>query len=140
MATVQAARAVLELYPAYEKHETTAVLERLLAADSGICGSLVATADGFVVTKVCQQEFSERKLAAITSSLISLAESLAREVSQGRCHNLIIENEEGSIVAMRVNRTRVLTVMAEKRTRLGLLLSAAKTCVEQLGCLAESAN
>jgi predicted regulator of Ras-like GTPase activity (Roadblock/LC7/MglB family) len=137
MATIPFAHGIVERYARSEKSEATLALEHLIDADAGIRGALVATADGFVVSKVCQHEVAERKLAAITSSLLSLAESLTKEAAQGSCQNLITESEEGSMVSLRINRTRVLTVMADKKTRLGILLNAAKICAERLARSAE---
>lgn len=132
MALAGNAHGVVEIAPAEEKHSTQQALERLVASCPGTKGALVATSDGFVVAQAMRQEVVVRTLAAITSSVISLAESMVKETRLGPCQNLIIESLDGNVIALRINRTRVLTVIAEKKTRLGMLLSAAKQCVERL--------
>ena len=115
-----------------EKRQVEDALKVLIDACPGAKGALVATADGFVIAASFKSDISMRGLAAITSSIMSLAESLAKEAGQGMCRNLVIEAEGGNAVALRINRTRILTVIAEHRTRLGMLLSAAKRCTEIL--------
>jgi len=123
-----------------EKQQVEDVLKLFLDACPGAKGALVATADGFVISSLFKGEVAMRSLAAITSSIMSLAESLAKEASQGVCRNLVIEAEEGNAVALRINRTRILTVIAEHRTRLGMLLSAAKRCTESLANITEGGS
>ena len=107
-------------------------LQRLLDSCTGSQGALVATDDGFVVAKIFKQEMAAKTLAAITSSVLSLSESMVKETQQGTCRNVIVEAQGGNIVSLRISRTRVLTAMAGPNTRLGMLLSAAKVCAEQL--------
>jgi predicted regulator of Ras-like GTPase activity (Roadblock/LC7/MglB family) len=121
-----------KLKAAREIQQVEKLLQRLLDVCVGATGALVATADGFVVARVFKQDIADKSLAAITSSVMSLAEALVNETGQGPCQNLIIEGQEGHVVSLRINHTRVLTAMATRNTRLGMLLSAAKACAEQL--------
>jgi predicted regulator of Ras-like GTPase activity (Roadblock/LC7/MglB family) len=123
-----------------EKQQVEEALKLLMDACPGTKGALVATADGFVISASFKSEVAMRSLAAITSSIMSLAESLAKETEQGVCRNLVIEAEAGNAVALRINRTRILTVVAEHRTRLGMLLSAAKRCTESLANIKEEGS
>lgn len=123
---------VEKLKAAQEKQQVEKALQRLLEMCAGATGALVATADGFVTARVFKQEIADKSLAAITSSAMSLAEALVNETGQGPCQNLIIEGQGGHVVSLRINHTRVLTAMATRNTRLGMLLSAAKVCAEQL--------
>ena len=120
-----------------EKQQASIALQQFMEECSGATGAMVATADGFVIASSFKTEVAMRSLAAITSSIMSLAESLAKETKQGACNNLVIEAEAGNAVSLRVSRTRILTVMAEHRTRLGMLLSTAKRCTERMTNLQE---
>ncbi len=115
-----------------ELRAVESALTRLLSSCPGAQGALVATDDGFVVAKVFKQEMAAKTLAAITSSVMSLSESMIKETQQGPCNNVIVEGQGGNIVSLRISKTRVLTAMAGPRTRLGMLLSSAKVCAEQL--------
>ncbi|MFO1349305.1 MAG: roadblock/LC7 domain-containing protein [Gammaproteobacteria bacterium] len=121
-----------------EKQKAERELQKLLDTCPGAHGALLATADGFVVAKVFKEDMADKTLAAISSSLMSLAESVAYEGRQGPCQNVIVEAEAGHVVSLRINHTRVLTVIAARRTRLGMLLSAAKVGAEQLAKILDS--
>ncbi len=107
-------------------------LQQLLADCTGATAALVVTDDGFVVAQAFKREMAVKSLAAITSSLMGLAESMVQETSQQGCRNVIIEAEEGNIVTLRINSTRVLTAIANQGCNLGMLLSSAKLCAEDL--------
>lgn len=108
------------------------ILQNFLKHCTGSLGVLVATSDGYVVSQLFNRTMTASTLAAITSSAMSLAESMTKETGQGQCKNLIIEAETGYIVSLRIDETRVLMAMADTSTRLGSLLVSAKHCVEQL--------
>lgn len=115
-------------------------LQQLLADCSGATAALVVTDDGFVVAQAFKREMAVKSLAAITSSLMGLAESMVQETSQQGCRNVIIEAEEGNIVTLRINSTRVLTAIANKSCNLGMLLSSAKLCAEDLAIALEQTH
>ena len=115
-----------------EEEIIVAALSKMLETCPGSIGALVATADGFAVARVFKKSVAESTLAAITSSIVSLAESLAKETNQGACRNVVVEAEEGNIVSLRISDRRVLTAIASTHGSLGMILSAARSCVEQL--------
>ncbi|NIR29193.1 MAG: hypothetical protein GWN84_07730 [Gammaproteobacteria bacterium] len=110
----------------------TSALKTLLDSCAGSLAALVATDDGFVVAEAFKREMAVKSLAAITSSLMGLAESMVKETDQWPCRNVVIEADNGNIVSLRVADQRVLTAIASKETSLGMLLSAAKACAETL--------
>lgn len=109
-----------------------AALEDLLDACTGSTGALLATDDGYVVAEVLKPQLSGKTLAAVSASLLGLAESMAAALEHGACQNVIIESEGGLGVCLRVGEEFVLTAVANQGTRLGMLLSAAKVCTEKL--------
>jgi predicted regulator of Ras-like GTPase activity (Roadblock/LC7/MglB family) len=114
--------------PSQFKTELLALIDRLLAGCAGTTGALIVTDDGFPIVYRLSPGMDPNRLAAITSSLLGLSESMAREGSQGKCDNVILENGEGNAVMMRIDRLRILTALAVKDTRLGMLISATRKC------------
>ncbi len=112
-------------------------LQELLDNCHGTVGALIASDDGFVVHHVLKSGLPKEKIAAITSSLLGLAESAAYEGRQGNCKNVIVENELGMMLYLRINRQRVLTVLADTSVSLGMLLSSARRAQARLAELAE---
>ena len=115
-------------------------LQQLLSDCTGSIAALVVTDDGFVVAQVIKREMAVKSLAAITSSLMGLSESMVQETAQKACRNVIIEAEEGNIVTLRINSTRVLTAIASRSASLGMLLSSAKSCAEELADVLEQTH
>ena len=115
-------------------------LQQLLSDCTGSVAALVVTDDGFVVAQVIKREMAVKSLAAITSSLMGLSESMVQETAQKACRNVIIEAEAGNIVTLRINSTRVLTAIASRNASLGMLLSSAKTCAEELASVLEQTH
>ncbi len=115
-----------------EKEIIVAALSKMLETCPGSIGALVATADGFAVARVFKKSVAESTLAAITSSIMGLAESLAKEADQGACRNVVVEGEDGNIVSLRINERRVLTAITSTQASLGMILFAARNCVEEL--------
>lgn len=107
-------------------------LADLLEDCHGTLGALIASDDGFVINHQLRTGLPKEKIAAITSSLLGLAESVAYESEQGNCNNVIVENEKGIMLFLRITPTRVLTVMANTTVSLGMLLSATRQVVNNL--------
>lgn len=108
------------------------VFEDMMEACQGITGLLISTVDGHVVTSLFRDTLEENRLAAMTSSLLALAESLARESHQNPCKYIIVQNEEGVLVTQRFGKSLVLTSIADKSTNLGMLHSITRNGVTKL--------
>ena len=101
-------------------------LEALLAGHPGLMSLLIATADGHCVQAVGCDPARRSRLAAMTSSLLALAEQLSEAEGTGRCRLLMIEGEDGVAVLRRVSRQAVLVLTATHETNLGFAAHAAR--------------
>ena len=72
------------------------------------------------------------RIAAMTSSLLALAESMAKESEHGLCQHIIVQNGDGVIVTQRLGKSLVLTSMAGRGANLGMLHSVTKSGVEEI--------
>ncbi len=108
------------------------VFGEMMETCDGIDGLLISTVDGHVVTSLFRVTLEENRLAAMTSSLLALAESLARETKQDVCKYIIVQNNEGVLVTQRFGKSLVLTAIADKATNLGMLHSVTRTGVNKL--------
>lgn len=108
-------------------------LNQLLDEQSSIYGCLLCTIDGHPEVTVTQKELHESKLAAITSSVIALGESLAHEARQTECHFVIVQNRDGFIVTQRLGERHALSIFATSaNVSMGMLLSALRSVSEEL--------
>lgn len=108
------------------------VFEEMMANCEGIDGLMVSTVDGHSLISSYRRPMDASRLAAMTSSLLAISESLSREASQDVCRHIIVQNTEGVLVTQRLGRTLVLTSMADKTTNLGMLHSVTRAGVEKI--------
>lgn len=112
-------------------------LNSLIDSGTGIYAALYSTIDGHAVIHATKQALPESKFAAMTSSLIALGESVAREGTQSACQYVVIVNSDGVVVPKRCGKFHVLTVLARKDTNLGMVLSASRASINRILALTE---
>ncbi len=103
----------------------------LVDAHTDVAGALVSTVDGFAVASTLREPVSAARLAAMTSSLVALAEAISREGQAGNCRDLVIDGTDGRVLLMDVPdgaQTLLLTVLCESTATLGQVLWAARHC------------
>lgn len=116
-------------------------IERFLADASEFSAAILATRDGFEVACSPVINVSPSKLAAMSSSLLSVADALARVGGVEHCDNIVIESESGRVVLIGVPGTDldlVLTGFCSGDAPLGRALWAMKECSKDLGRTANS--
>jgi predicted regulator of Ras-like GTPase activity (Roadblock/LC7/MglB family) len=104
-------------------------LNALVSGHKEVLGALVSTVDGFEVAANVRATASVKKLAAMTSSLLALAEAMSQESEVGHCVDLVIEAGDGMVLMMDVpneHRKLLLTVLCNKSATLGSVLWAAR--------------
>lgn len=95
-------------------------------------GAIVTSADGHLVARAERKDFPAKRLAAMGSTLMALGNTITRELAMGKCRNVISENENGIVIFLQVSPRAVLVAASSERSHLGLLLSAAKACIERI--------
>jgi predicted regulator of Ras-like GTPase activity (Roadblock/LC7/MglB family) len=109
------------------------VFADMMESCHGITGLLISTVDGHVVSSLFRGEtMQEARLAAMTSSLLALGESLSKEAKQDECKHIIVQNSDGVIVTQRFGKSLVLTSIADTATNLGMLHSVTRIGANKL--------
>ncbi len=111
-------------------------LNALVGSSSEVLGALISTVDGFEVAAQVNPTTSVQKLAAMTSSLLALAEAMSHEGKVGNCVDVVIEAGEGMVLVMDVpngQRRMLLTVLCNKVATLGSVLWAARNTRNAIG-------
>lgn len=110
-------------------------LGRIVAGCDGVQAAMFALRDGRPYACRSLDGIDGGRLAAMTSSLAALGGTVLRELRAGAMDHLLVEGEDGKLVIVGVPGTGgllVLAVLAERRTRLGLVLSHARLCARAL--------
>lgn len=109
------------------------VFTEMMDSCHGITGLLISTVDGHVVSSLFRgKSMQDARLAAMTSSLLALGESLSKEAEQDLCKHIIVQNSEGMIVTQRFGKSLVLTSFADTKTNLGMLHSVTRIAAIKL--------
>jgi len=113
------------------------VIRALVDAHAELTGALVSTVDGFEIAAVLPASFSAPKLAAMTSSLVALGESVSTEAGVGGCINVVIESQRGRLMMMDIQgeSPTLLTVISDNSSTLGHVLWAVRECARELSLL-----
>ncbi len=125
------------------------ILERTLKtlhiAVDGVKASVIVNNDGLLVAAYPpgdednphQNPTSSPQVAAMSSTIISLAERTLRRLAQGDLERLLMEGEEGVIVVYPAGRA-ALAVLAEKGARFSQVLFATRKAAAQVAEILES--
>lgn len=107
-------------------------LGKLLASNTAIYAVMLSSIDGHAIASKAKSEFTDSKLAAMTSSCLALGEKIALEANQKGCDIVIIQNEDGFLTIKRIGKRLVITTLSNKDVSMGMLLSATRNAAEDL--------
>lgn len=95
-----------------------------------ILGAVITTGDGFeIASYVPNPDMSPKKLSAMTSSMLGLADALVAETKLARSNDVIIDADKGQVLLLSIPATRgqaLLSVIANKKVLIGELLWACR--------------
>ncbi len=101
-------------------------LTRLLQELPSIEGAVLSSADGLMVASEAKgDQLESETIAAMSASMISLADTLAGQAGRPEVDNIISESESSTLVVLHAGDL-ILTVIGAANTQIGLVLAAAK--------------
>ena len=104
---------------------TDALVGRLrrLQASSGDCeAAAVVSADGLLIASALPPGVEEDRVSAMSAAMLSLGDRIAQELGRGALDQVFVRGEHGYVLLTAVGPDAVLTVLAPKEARLGLVL------------------
>lgn len=104
-------------------------LEELVNEGVQVDAALAVTTDGHMVASAQKKDLSLKRLAAMGSTLMSLGDTITKELQMGSCKNIIAENEAGIVVFMHITKNLVMVSLTSSGNGLGLLLSSSRNCI-----------
>lgn len=120
------------------KSRTQKLVDRLRdmqASSPDVEGSAIVSVDGLSIASALRQEIEEDRVSAMSAAMLSLGERIASELGRGILEQVYIRGENGYVLLMAVGEEAVLTVMARREAKLGLILLEMKRAVEDLNSL-----
>jgi predicted regulator of Ras-like GTPase activity (Roadblock/LC7/MglB family) len=107
-------------------------LKELQINTPDIEASAVVSVDGLIMASSLPAGVEEDRVSAMSAAMLSLGERIASELGRGILDQVYIRGEEGYVFLMSVGEDAVLTVLARKQAKLGLLFLDMKRTAEEL--------
>ncbi len=105
------------------KSRTEMMVDRLrdLQQTEGIEASAVVSVDGLIMASALPSGVEEDRVSAMSAAMLSLGERIANELGRGTLDQVYIRGENGFVILMAVGEEAVLTVLATKDAKLGIV-------------------
>jgi len=101
------------------REEVYDILKKLLAAIPEVQAAALVSNEGLPIVSVLQGDVNEKKIAAITAALCSLAKKAISELKNGDFDQLYIRYSDGYLLVRQVSPDAILIASADKVIRLG---------------------
>jgi len=107
-------------------------LQELQINTPDIEASAVVSVDGLIMASSLPAGVEEDRVSAMSAAMLSLGERIAAELGRGYLDQVYIRGDNGYVFLMSVGEDAVLTVLARKGAKLGLILLDMRRAVEDL--------
>ena len=117
------------------KSRTDQMIERLRDLQVGteaIEAAAIVSVDGLSMASSMPADVEEDRVAAMSVAMLSLGERIASELGRGTLDQVYIKGKNGYVILMAVGEEAVLTVLASKDAKLGLIFLEMKRAVQEL--------
>lgn len=97
--------------------------------------SAVVSADGLPIASDLPVGAEEDRVSAMSAAMLSLGERIAAELERGALEQVYIRGDSGYVILTAVGEEAVLTVLARKEAKLGLVFLDMRRAAENLARL-----
>jgi len=105
-------------------------MEKLLAQivkDNGLEGAVIADLEGLPLASYLPTNLDEDEIAAAAAAILAVADSKLSDTDKGNVVQASIEAESGYLVITPMKGEYVVSVLAPKEAKLGIILSAIRS-------------
>ena len=110
-------------------------LRDLQVSTPDIEASAVVSVDGLIIASSLPANVEEDRVSAMSAAMLSLGERIASELGRGILDQVYIRGEHGYVFLSAVVEEAVLTVLARKEAKLGLVFLDMKRAADELSRL-----
>ena len=110
-------------------------LRDLQASTADVEASAIVSVDGLIIASSLPPTVEEDRVSAMSAAMLSLGERIAGELQRGVLTQVYIKGGDGYVLLTSVGEEAVLTVLARKDAKLGLILMDMKRAAEDLTTL-----
>jgi len=110
-------------------------LRELQVSTADIEASAIVSVDGLIMASALPANVEEDRVSAMSAAMLSLGERIASELKRGILSEVYIKGKQGYVLLMSVGEDAVLTVLARKGAKLGLIFLDMGRVVEDMVAL-----
>ena len=107
-------------------------LRDLQASSSDVEAGAIVSVDGLSMASSLPSGIEEDRVSAMSAAMLSLGERIASELTRGELEQVNVKGDNGYVILTSVGEEAVLTVLARKDARLGLILLDVSRAVDAL--------
>ncbi len=107
-------------------------LRELQASTSDVEAAAIVSVDGLSIASSLPADIEEDRVSAMSAAMLSLSERIADELRRGSLQQLYVKGQNGYVILTAVGSEAVLTVLARKDARLGLIFLDVGRAVQDL--------
>lgn len=115
--------------------QMVARLKDLQISTPDIEASAVVSVDGLIIASALPADVEEDRVSAMSAAMLSLGERIAGELGRGILDQVYIRGINGYVILTSVGEEAVLTVLARKDAKLGLVFLDMRRTAEDLSRL-----
>jgi len=107
-------------------------LHELQGRTPDVEASAVISIDGLTLAASLPSTVEEDRVAAMSAAMLSLGERIAGELGRGSLDEVYIHGDDGYVLLTSIGNGAVLTVLARKQSKLGLVFLEMRRAAEDL--------
>lgn len=121
-----------------QKTRTQKIIERLRdmrSTSPDIEASAVVSVDGLTIASDLPATTEEDRVSAMSAAMLSLGERIASELGRGDLDQVYVRGDNGYVLLNAVGEEAVLTVLARRDAKLGLVFLDTKRAAADLAAM-----
>jgi uncharacterized protein len=107
-------------------------LRDLQSSSGEVEAAAIVSVDGLSMASLLPPGVEEDRVSAMSAAMLSLGERIASELTRGVLEQVNVKGDNGYVILTSVGEEAVLTVLARKDAKLGLILLDVKRVVDGL--------
>jgi len=107
-------------------------LQDLQGRTPDVEASAVVSVDGLTIAAVLPTSVEEDRVSAMSAAMLSLGERIAGELGRGSLDEVYIHGDDGYVLLTSIGNGAVLTVLARKHAKLGLVFLEMRRAADDL--------
>jgi len=110
-------------------------LRYLQTSTPEIEASAIVSVDGLIIASALPASVEEDRVSAMSAAMLSLGDRIAGELGRGLLNQVYVRGDRGYVILMSVGEDAVLTVLARKGAKLGLIFLDMRRTAEDMAAL-----